>query len=82
LGAQAAQQFVAGGVVRMRVAALGRGQQAGAGSGVALVGQGGQPKQRGCGIERAEEAGGPGASVPLPPPPSSCSTTCTTARRS
>ena len=44
----------------MQAAALGRGQHAGTGAVVALVGQRGQAQQGGCGMERAEEAGGPG----------------------
>src|SRR3954453_484738 len=42
LGAQTAEELVAGEVVRMQVAALGRGQHAGTGAGIALVGQRGQ----------------------------------------
>src|SRR4051794_18437878 len=42
LGAQTADELVAGEVVRMQVAALGRRQHAGTGAGIALVGQRGQ----------------------------------------
>src|SRR4051794_2759202 len=45
LGAQTADELVAGEVVRMQVAALGRRQHAGTGAGIALVGQRGQPQQ-------------------------------------
>src|SRR3954470_10172145 len=60
LGAQTADELVAGEVVRVQVAALGRRQHAGPGAVVALVGQRGQAQQGSRGVERAEEAGGPG----------------------
>src|SRR3954454_15270326 len=60
LGAQAADQLVAGGGVWMQPAALGRRVDAGAGAVVALVGQAGQPQQGGRGVQRAEEAGDAG----------------------
>ena len=46
----------------MQAVALGRGQHAGAGAVVALVGQRGQAQQGSCGMQRAEEAGGSGGS--------------------
>src|SRR3954447_25501858 len=44
-GAQTADELVAGEVVRVEVAALGRRQHAGTGAVVAFVGQAGQPQQ-------------------------------------
>src|SRR4051794_11869190 len=61
LGAQAADELVAGEVVRVQVAALGRRQHAGTGTVVALVGQRGQAQQGSRGVQRAEEAGGTGS---------------------
>src|SRR3954471_1276217 len=60
LGAQTADELVAGEVVRVQVAALGRRQHAGTGAVVALVGQRGQTQQSGRGVQRAEEAGDAG----------------------
>src|SRR3954466_12387014 len=60
LGAQAADQLVAGGGVRMQPAALGRSVDARAGTGVALVGQAGQAQQGRGGVQCAEKAGGAG----------------------
>src|SRR3954453_19446860 len=50
LGAQTADELVAGEVVRVQVAALGRRQHAGTGAVVALVGQRGQTQQGGRGV--------------------------------
>src|SRR3954470_13604939 len=61
-GAQTADELVAGEVVRVQVAALGRRQHAGTGAVVALVGQRGQAQQGSRGMQRAQEAGGPGGS--------------------
>ncbi len=44
----------------MQAVALGRGQHAGTGAGVALVGQRGQAQQGSGGMQHAEEAGGSG----------------------
>src|SRR3954454_25150049 len=60
LSAQTADELVAGEVVRMQVAALGRGQHAGTGTVVALVGQAGQAQQGGRGVQCAEEPGDEG----------------------
>src|SRR3954452_18902128 len=60
LGAQTADELVAGEVVRVQVAALGRRQHAGTGAVVALVGQAGQTQQGGRGVQCAEEPGDPG----------------------
>src|SRR4051794_38585012 len=59
-GAQTADELVAGEVVRVEVAALGRRQHAGTGAVVAFVGQAGQPQHGGRGVQRAEEPGGAG----------------------
>src|SRR3954466_13690813 len=57
LGTQAADEVIASEVVRMQVAALGRGQHAGTGAVVALVGQRGQAQEGSRGVHRAEKAG-------------------------